>query len=433
MRTMSRLPGHLVWKIVRANSRERLRLWMQVAPEYGDLIHAKIGSTQFYLLNHPDLVQAALVTNAEQVRPIKLGERVRPPNIEQVTADKLDHRRWRKLIQPYFQPRQLAQYIPTMVSYTEAMLDSWKPGEVRDLGADMAVLTLRIVARALFDSDVSDTQDAFSRAVTLGSEFLARGNLIPLPTPRNLRLLNAWMTMDKTIKTIITARRADSEPKPDVLSTLLRAVDTEEGYRLSDEQAHGLILALFIAGHETTAIALTWAFILLAQNPDVQERLHEELNRELGERTPTADDMEALPYADWIIREAMRLYPPAWVLSRQTVHPFALDDAPIPANALLLLSPYVIQRDARFFADPLAFLPERWAEPDRVPRYAYFPFGGGAHVCIGQFFALAEAQFVLATIAQRFRLELVTPAPIDVHPLITLRPQGTVNVRIVAR
>lgn len=426
------LTGFRLLQAVKGDNRARLAAWVRLRDQYGDIVYGNFGKWHFYLLNHPDLVQQALVGQADKVTRIELGKKIRTAPPAHIPEDKAYHRKWRKLIAPAFTPGALRPYTETMVAHTLEMLDGWQHGETRAIDSDMTALTLRIVARSLFDADVTDSQAAFSRAITLGSEYLAKGSVIPLPTPRNLRLLGAWIEVDKTIKRVIAERRHDHTRQGDLLSTLIAAVDHEDGFRLNDQQVHGLVLSLFVAGHETTATALTWTFDLLAAHPEVQARLHHELDSVLNGRAPTVDDLADLPYADGVIREAMRLYPPAWALVRQAFDAPQIGGYTIPNGGLLLMSPYVIGRDARFYPEPDRFKPERWQHADDMPRYAYFPFGGGAHVCVGQFFALTEAQLIVATIASQYRFTRTAPPP-EIEPLITLRPKGMVRLRIDSR
>jgi cytochrome P450 len=298
-------------------------------------------------------------------------------------------------------------------------------------------LTLDIVAKTLFDTDVSrEAEDVGAALQVLMSKFFRQAgfalllpSFIPIPTTR--RLQRAVGQLDKVIYEIIRRRRTSGQTSGDLLSVLLRAQD-DEGLGMTDRQLHDEIMTLFLAGHETTANALSWTWLLLGQNPGVEEKLVEELRRVLSGRSPTAADLPRLTYTEMILREAMRLYPPVWVIGRRGLAPFRMGEYELPAETNVLMSQIITHRDARYFPDPDRFDPDRWKADDprfvSLPRFAYFPFGGGPRVCIGAGFAMMEAVLLLATIAQRFTLTLVPGQTIEKLPSVTLRPKSGIRV-----
>jgi cytochrome P450 len=259
--------------------------------------------------------------------------------------------------------------------------------------------------------------------------------LVHLPLPRMRRYRAAQRALDEVIYGIITARRASGADRGDLLSMLLHAQDTEgTGGGMTDRQLRDEVITLFLAGHETTANALTWTWVLLARHPDVEQRLHAELDTVLTGNAPSADEVTKLPYTRAVIAESMRLYPPAWTLGRRALEDYQWAGHHIPKGALILMSQWIVQRDARFWPEPDRFMPERWqVEAKDRPRFAYFPFGGGNRLCVGESFAWTEAMIVLATIAGRWRLPLDPSHPIEPHPLITLRARHGVRATACAR
>lgn len=328
-----------------------------------------------------------------------------------------------------------------MVTYTQALLDHWTDGSLRDVNDDMMQLTLRVVGKTLFDADLqSDAQDvgvALPQALheldtqMTGPEFLLPG---AIPTPSRIRLNAAIRRLDPLVFRIIRERRADTTDRGDLLSALLRAQD-EDGSRMTDRQLRDEALTIVLAGHETTALALSWTWYLLAQHPQVEQRLVSELDDALNGRSPELEDLPRLKYAEAVLFETMRLYPPIFGIGRESIGPCEVNGYQLPANTSVYIVPYVIQRDGRWFDAPESFRPERWLDDSikRLPRFAYFPFGGGPRLCMGQAFAMQEALLVLTTIAQRWKLELASNAPVEMAPALTLRPKQGIRMRVRAR
>ena len=408
--------------------------------DYGDLVFLRFLGVPMCLVNRPDCIESVLVTqnnNFEKSKDYRALRRVLGNGL--LTSEGEFWRRQRKLVQPAFHQVRIAAYAEVMVSYTERMLASWKDGEERDIHEAMMRLTLDIVAKTLFDTDVSrEAQDVGAALQLLMSKFFRQAGFalllprsIPIPTTQQLR--RAVGQLDKVIYEIIRRRRVGPSTSGDLLSVLLQAQD-DEGLRMTDRQLHDEIMTLFLAGHETTANALSWTWLLLGQHPEIEEELVAELQRVLAGRAPAASDLPRLTYTDMVLREAMRLYPPVWVIGRRALAPFRLGEYELPAETNVLMSQLITHRDGRYFPEPERFDPDRWRPSDprnvSLPRFAYFPFGGGPRVCVGAGFAMMEAVLLLATIAQKFRLTLVPGQNVKYLPSVTLRPKS--GIRMIA-
>ena len=417
---------------------DAIRYFTKCIREYGDIVFLRFLGVPMCLVNRPDCIESVLVTqhnNFEKSKDYRALRRVLGNGL--LTSEGVFWRRQRKLVQPAFHQGRIAAYAEVMVAYTERMVASWKHGQGLDVHEAMMRLTLDIVAKTLFDTDVSrEAQDVGAALQVLMSKFFRQAgfalllpSFIPIPTTR--RLQRAVGQLDKVIYEIIRRRRTSGQTSGDLLSVLLRAQD-DEGLGMTDRQLHDEIMTLFLAGHETTANALSWTWLLLGQNPGVEEKLVEELRRVLSGRSPTAADLPRLTYTEMILREAMRLYPPVWVIGRRGLAPFRMGEYELPAETNVLMSQIITHRDARYFPDPDRFDPDRWKADDprfvSLPRFAYFPFGGGPRVCIGAGFAMMEAVLLLATIAQRFTLTLVPGQTIEKLPSVTLRPKSGIRV-----
>ena len=408
----------------------------RTAREFGDLATIRFGPFRAVVVSNPEYVESILVANSKSFikgpalrrNPILLGKGL-------LTSEGDFWRRQRRLIQPAFHRQRLAAYGEVMTSFAQRALAEWREGETRDVHAEMMRLTLAIVAKTLFDADVEGESRRVGRALEVAlSAFSAQSTnpfVVPLwvPTRQNLRLRRAAWQLDSIIFRIVDARRLSGEDHGDLLSMLLSARD-EDGGRMSAKQLRDEVMTLFLAGHETTAIALSWTFYLLAQNPQVEGRLAAELANVLGGRPPTTADLPSLPYTEAVISESLRVYPPAWTIARQATEPFDLGAYRFPAGTVAVMSQWVMHRDPRFFDAPEEFRPERWLGglAKRLPRYAYFPFGGGPRLCVGNGFALMEAALILASVAQRYRLELVPGQKIVPQPSITLRPRDGIRM-----
>ncbi len=399
-----------------------------LARDHGDLVHFRLGPQNIYLVSNPEWIKDILVTNQTNFTKSRFLERAKVLLGEGLlTSEGEFHRRQRRLVQPAFHRDRLIGYASAMVECTARTRDHWSDGAQLDMSREMMRLTLAVVAKTLFSADVTAEADNIGAALTQVmvlfdmvlmpfSEWIEK---LPLPSVR--RFEKARDFLDQTIYGIIAERRASKEDKGDLLSMLLLAQDEDGTPGMSDKQIRDEALTLFLAGHETTANALMWSWYLLSQNPASAAKFYDEIDRVLAGRLPTFDDLPQLKYTEGVFAEAMRLYPPAWVIGRRAKTEFAMGEFSIPARSILMISPYVVHRDPRWFPDPTQFSPERWSLPDDRPKFSYVPFGGGTRICIGERFAWMEGVLLLATVAQKWRFKLVPGHPVQTAALITLR------------
>jgi cytochrome P450 len=396
--------------------------------EYGDVVFLPAAGQEIYFFTHPDAVREVLVAQQHKFKKSRMLERARVLLGDGLlTSEGTFHLRQRRLVQPAFHRDRLAGYGATMVQRACVARKRWRDESVIDLSKEMMRLTMDIVSRTLFSAEVEGEADEIADALNgvFGifdmillpfSEYLEK---LPLPMMRRFHAARA--RLDATIYRLIAEHRASGVDKGDLLSMLLLAQDEEGEGGMTDVQVRDEVLTLFLAGHETTANALTWGWYLLSQNPQALRALHAEIDK-LG--TPKMDDLPALRYAGAVFSEVLRMFPPAWAIGRRTLEDVEVNGCMVPKGCVVLLSPYVTHRDARWFAEPEEFRPERWlTEDDTRPKSAYFPFGGGARVCIGERFAWAEGVLLLATIAQRWTFELLPGHPVERKAQITLRPK----------
>lgn len=435
--------AHWLTGVMRDYQNDPLEFTTRCAREFGDVVSARFLYVPCFFIYHPDHIEQVLVT---QQRNFIKSVSLQTPFMRRLVGNGLltsegdFWKRQRRLAQPAFHRERINSYSQTMTAYTERMLASWHTGEARDIHEDMMQLTLEIVAKTLFDADVTDTAREVGQLLSVIVEpfsYQASFKWIldnRLPTPMNRRFHRTAQRLDEIVFGIINERRASQADRGDLLSMLLAAQD-EDGSQMTDQQLRDEAMTLFLAGHETTALTMSWTWYLLAQNPEVETKLLAEIESVLGGRTPTLADLPALKYADQIIKEAMRLYPPAYAMGRQALQEFELGGYRIPAKSQIFFFQYVTHRDPRYFDAPEQFKPERWTEEfvKQLPRYAYFPFGGGPRLCIGNSFAMMETVLLLTTIAQRFRLRLVSNEAIKPIPGITLRPEKGVKMRLEKR
>ncbi len=413
---------------------------MQESATYGDLVTMSVKPALVYLVNHPELIRELFVVNHQSVgrgRNIEALKYLMGDGL--VTADGPLHLRQRRLMQPQFHHRRIAGYGEVMTAYALRHEPRWQDGARVDMAQEMSDLTLHIVVKTLFGLDLSDEVRRIGAAFELSNDYVtARGNQprrlralchrLPLPFTRRFRRGLAFL--DQTVYSLIEQRRQSGVDSNDLLSLLLQVRDDEadrpEDAVMTDRQVRDEVITLFAAGHETTAVALTWTWYLLAAHPGIQTRFHDELDGALAGRPPTLDDLPNLTFTEKILTESMRLYPPIWTTGRMAFQPFELGGYPIPAGAMLAAPPLITHRDPRWFDDPLEFQPDRWTPEFRegLHRFAYFPFGGGPRLCIGEGFAWMEAKLLLATLGQRWRVRHDPRHAVKLLPLVSLRPQG---------
>ena len=423
--------------------RDRLGTLEQLAREYGDVVGFRVGRQPFVLLNHPDYVEDVLVTRArlfKKGRALERAKRLLGNGL--LTSEGEDHLRQRRLSQPAFHRERIASYAQSMLAHAGAMIGRWHDGQTLDIAAEMNRVTLTIVADTLFGADVDAEAASVREAVTsvfdmfpiTMSPFASVIQRLPLPIVR--RYDQAQAHLDRIIFRIIDARRQRPSDRGDLLSMLLLARDDEgDGGRMTDAQIRDEVMTLFLAGHETTANLLSWTWLLLAGNPEVEHRLHGELDAVIGSRVPVPADAGRLPYARMVLAESMRRYPPAWAIGRRALEDVEIGGYTIVRGTVVLVSQYLLHHDERFFTHPRRFDPERWRPEQQKlrPRYCYFPFGGGTRVCIGEQFAWTEGLLVLAAVAQGWRLESLETGPVPMQAAITLRPATPISMRAVER
>jgi cytochrome P450 len=422
--------------------RDQLGFYESCARDYGDLVETRLGPYRVLLIYHPDAIEELFVARSRDFIKSR-GVRLLRPLLGNglFLAEGESWLRQRRLLQPAFHRQRVAGYGEVMTAYAARHVADWKDGDVREIHGEMMAVTQAIVGKTLFDADVSgDAHEVSQAARVLAEDFGARLRtltLIPywVPTPRNLRSRRAIRRLDDLIHRIIAERRAREEDRGDLLSMLLQARDADDGSRMTTQQVRDEAMTMFLAGHETTAVALSWAWYLLARHPEAEARLADELGEVLGDRPPAVADLPRLRYAGMVVTEAMRLYPPAYGLGRQAARATEIAGQAVAAGDILIAPTWVVHRDRRWFEEPEAFRPERWAGDlaQRLPRFAYFPFGGGPRQCIGNSFAQMEAVLVLAAIAQRFRLSLMPDQRITPTPYITLRPEAGIRMLVARR
>ena len=438
-----RIPGLPLLGNIFALRNERLALLQHISHQFGDIGAFHFGTRLVPLVNSPELVRQVLVDQGaifEKTATVRaLGTPVLGNSV--FLSEGEEHHRQRKLLSPHFQHSRIVHYAGIMTQFTEHLQATWQEGATINLADEMMRLTLWIISKVLFDADVSGEESELGEVLTYTFRHFADEMTNPLhlpqswPTPRNRRAREAIAKVNASIYRMIAERRQNGEDRSDFLSALLHAEDEEHTASLSDLQARNETLSLFVAGHETTATALTWCWYLLSQHPEVYEKMKAEGDRVLAGRLPTIADIPNLPYTLQVFKETLRLYPPVYAFTRGANAATRLGDYLIPKGTSVVISPYTLHRRASLFPDPENFDPERFSpqqEPD-IARYSYIPFGAGSHMCLGTHFALLEGQLILATLAQRVTFEFAGSGAIDPEPLLTLRPKGEVVMRVQQR
>jgi cytochrome P450 len=426
--------------------RDPLGFLTRAAREHGDIARIPFGPSSLFFFTHPEQIEEILVTRNREF-PKENIERMRHTTdymlfgLGLLTSGGEFWLRQRRLAQPAFHRQRIAAYAEAMTRHAQELIAPWRAGQTLDIHEAMMDVTLRIVTETLFGVTAADGAKIVGEALGVVMDVAADqlGQPVPIPTfvptPANLRFRRAVRQLDGVVGRIIAERRASGEDRGDLLSMLMHARD-DDGTAMTDKQLRDEAITLFLAGHETTALALSWTLLLLSQNPDADARLAAELREVLGDRPPTMADLPRLTYTNLVLKESMRLYPPAWTVStRVAAQETVIGGYRVPAGSPVMVSQWVTQRDPRWFPEPERFSPERWADgPEgRLPRFAYFPFGGGPRLCIGQSFALMEAALILATVAGRYRAEVVPGWTVTPQPSITLRPREGVRVTLRER
>jgi len=417
--------------------RNPLRFHERVA-QHGDLVKFRLGSETMFLAVHPDLVREVLVTSSKSFASMRrmapfLGNGL-------ITSEGEVHKRQRRLIQPAFHHARLTGYGEAMVAEADLAMRSWEDGREIDVHHEMARLALDVVGKTLFDVEFESEEAAEFRAAFVclleaASEKTGRfGRGYPGTSAGGMDPHRAFAVIEAFLARLIEARRADPGQGADILSMLITATD-EDGSSMTDQQVRDEALTLAVAGHETLASALTWTWFLIAGHPEVEARLHGELDQVLDGHPPTVQDLPALAYTEMVLSEAMRLYPPIPRGGRRAIEDVEIGGQMIPAGTRVLFSQHVIHRDPRWYPDPLRFDPERWTPEARStrPKFAYFPFGGGPRLCIGEAFAWMEAKLIVATLAQGWSFVQVPGSAVSLDPGVTLRPVAGVSMRLRGR
>lgn len=416
--------------------------YLRAASRYGDVVRLPITRQPMFLVNHPDLIKDIFVTHQKQFKKGRGLERAKKLLGDGLlTSEDPYHLRQRRLIQPAFHRQRIAAYAEQMTGYAAKTSAGWGNGETRDMAEEMLHLALAIVGKTLFNAEMegeaAEIGDALSEVFALfHTLMLPLADLLEhLPIPSVRRFARARARLDATIYRLIGERRASGEDHGDLLSMLLMARDEDDGGRMTDEQVRDEALTIFLAGHETTANALAWTWYLLSQNPDAERRFHAELDSVPAGRTLTLDDLPHLPFTRKVLAETLRLYSPAWVVGRRALSEYQVGDHTLKRGDIVLMAQAVMHTDPRFWDRPETFDPDRWtpdAEAGR-PKFAYFPFGGGSRVCIGEQFAWMEAILLLAALGRQWKMRLAPGQVVATQPIITLRPKFGMKMALERR
>jgi cytochrome P450 len=422
-------------------SKDPLGVFRGWAGRYGDIFYYRVLYRKVYFLNHPDLVKQVLVGSPQNfVKGEALRNNRRVFGKGLLTSEGESWRKQRRLIQPAFHHDRIAAYGEAMVAHAERMIAGWRDGDARDIYVEMMRLTLEIVTEELFEVEIAAERDQFAAAVNTLLELSSGGRMLlpPLlrlvPTPGNLAYLRSARKLDEIVYGLIRKQRADGRGSKGLLSALLQVRD-ESGRPMAEVQVRDEVMTLLLAGHETTAVTLSWTWYLLAQHPEVEQKLWAELRDVLNGRSPGPADVAALPYTERVIKEAIRLYPPIWAMVRNPVNDCEIGGYRVPAGSAIIMSQWVMHRDPRFYDEPERFDPDRWLDERAkgLPRFAYFPFGGGPRTCIGAAFAMMEAVLILATVAQQYQVRLAPGFVAEPMPTITLRPKRGIQAVLARR
>ena len=464
-----KMPGKLIRQFVR----DPIKTLSTIAQKYGDISYFKLGPKQHvYLINNPDYIEKVLIydhRNFRKGKRLQVAKNILGEGL--VTSEGDFHNRQRRLIQPIFHPRQIISYGKIMTDYGIRFRDRWKNEDTVDISQEMMELTLGIICKSVLNYDVESEAKQVGKALTTTRNYTKRlqspiGHVLDkipiLPAPKGAR--KAKDELDTLVYGLISDRRrhqqqekSDNKHHDNLLSRLLQAQDSKLAGsaspdsaqssigKMSDKQVRDEVMTIFIAGHETTANALTWTFYLLSQYPDVEKKLHDEIDSILGDnnnknghianKIPTPDDIPKLQYTEKVLRESMRLYPPVWTMGRYVENDYNVGEYTIPAGSSILMSQYVMHHDPRYYEEPERFNPDRWTAEfkTQLSRFSYFPFGGGIRGCVGEPFAWMEGVLIIAIIAQKWTMRLVPGQRIKLDPAITLRPKNGMKMKLTQR
>lgn len=414
----------------------------QMSDEYGGFVRNKFGMIEIFQIADPDLAHEVLVQRTAEFYKGNVMYRVLKPFLGNglLTSEGDFWKRQRKLAQPAFHYKRIASYSDTMVQHTQQLLQDWHTGETRMIDREMMKVTLGIVNKTLFNVDISAEADRIGEAMTVilhaADDNMNAVVALPswMPTPKRLHQKRMVAQLDAIIQRFISERRQSQHDEGDLLSMLLLAKD-DDGQGMSDQQLRDEVMTMFLAGHETTANTLMWTFYLLSQHPDIKQRLYTEIDSVLGDRTVTLSDLSNLPYLEMVLKESMRLFPPAPAVSRSPYTNIQLGGYTVTKDAIMQISIFAMHRSSRYWHNPDVFDPERFSPENetKIPHYAYLPFGGGARVCIGNQFAMMEAKLLLVTIMQHYELELASNHEVVPQQLLTLRAKHGMKMVIKHR
>lgn len=435
--------GLLPLREIRAFRRDLLGFLEQMAKTYGDIAYFRFGFHTVYLVSHPDYIQDVLVTQHRSLPKSWILEIARDAlGNGMLTSNGEYHRRQRKLIKPVLDKHRIPGYAETMVRLADRTAAAWQDGATIDMADEMMRLTLAVVAQTLFSSDLDETATEIGQSISEMAEMYERAkspfadqiNRLPF-LPGNRRFKRALVRLDTAIYRIIDRRRRSGDTPDDLLTLLLAARNEDDGAPLTDQQVRDEALAVFLAGQETTSDVLAWTWYLLSQHPEVEAEFHRELDDVLDSHLPGSPDLERLTYTRKMLAETMRLYPPGYVLPRRATEPCSIGPYTVPTGAILLTNIYRVHRDPRFYDDPERFEPSRWTAEmkQRLPRFAFCPFGGGPHACLGDHFAWADAMLLMAVLGQRWKASLIPGSPVAPRPLVNLRPRYGIPMKLTRR
>ncbi len=429
------MPLHIYYALYR----DPLTTLQSLAHKYGDVVLLRIGRQPIYIVNHPTLVEEVVITNSHQTSK-RLGSRLlrRLLGNSVMSSQDEEHLKQRRMLQPLFHRRHLAGFGETMVSCAHQVSERWQPGETLDVFEEMTDLAMAVVGKTLFSAEFDAQAEEIRRALDV---FMSRSRVtsmvvselaeqLPLPTPR--RMHDALRRLDRSIYGLIADRRRQ-EPQSDLLALLLEAED--ENGKLNDTQIRDQAMTIFLAGFETMAVTLTWTWYLLSQHPAIERCFQAEIDQVLAGRLPTADDLPKLTYTRQLLSEVLRLYPPVWAHGRRLAEAIRLGDWDLPDGAYVIFNTWLLHHDPRYYTDPERFDPGRWTDEPEVkrPRMSFAPFGAGPRQCIGEGYAWMEGVLLLATLGQSWQLRLAPGHPVELEPVLTLRPRYGMRMTLSQR